>query len=87
MSRSQGHVTYQQTKRYNLAVYGHINFKLGGNYRRGVEQTGSRNMADIQNIKRNNQRKTSPNRRNFAPLWEIGVGELIGGVYIYTGSS
>ena len=28
--------------------------------------TGSRNMADIQNIKCKNQRNTSPNRRNFA---------------------
>ena len=24
-----------EKKRYNSAVYGHINFKLGGNYRRG----------------------------------------------------
>ena len=30
------------------------------------QKTGSRNMADIQNIKCKNQRKTSPNRRNFA---------------------
>ena len=30
------------------------------------QTTGSRNMADIQNIKCKNQRKTSPNRRNFA---------------------
>ena len=36
-SRSQGHVTYPQTKRYNWAVDGHINFKHGGNYRRGVD--------------------------------------------------
>ena len=35
-SRSQSHVTCQQTKTlYVVAVYGHINFKLGGNYRRG----------------------------------------------------
>jgi len=34
---------------------------------RSVSQTtGSRNMADIQYIKCKNQRKTSPNRRNFA---------------------
>jgi len=31
-----------------------------------VKQTESRNMADIQNIKCKNQRKTSPNRWNFA---------------------
>ena len=30
------------------------------------KKTGSRNMADIQNIKCKNQRKTSPNHRNFA---------------------
>ena len=30
------------------------------------QQTGSRNMADIRNIKCSNQRKTSPNRPNFA---------------------
>ena len=30
------------------------------------QKTRSRNMADIQNIKCKNQRKTSPNRRNFA---------------------
>ena len=41
---------------------------------------GSRNMADIQHIKCNNQRKTSPNRRIFALYKEIGVGELNGGV-------
>ena len=45
-----------------------------------VKQTGSRNMADIQNIKCNNQRKTTPNRRNFALYQEIGVGESNGGV-------
>ena len=33
-SKGQSHVTYQQTKRYNSAVYGHINIKLSGNYRR-----------------------------------------------------
>jgi len=64
--KSQGHkVTWRISRqtRYNSAVYGHINFKLGGNYRRGVEacgiisrsvgqtKTGSRNMADNQNIK------------------------------------
>ena len=32
-------------------------------------------MADIQNIKCNNQRKTSPKRRNFALYKEIGVGD------------
>jgi len=36
-------------------------------------------MADIQNIKCKNQRKTSPNRRNFALQYEIGVGESNGG--------
>ena len=44
-------------------------------------------MADIQNIKCKNQRKTSPNRRNFALQQEIEVGESNGGVYIYTGSA
>ena len=36
--KGQGHkVTYRinRHKRYNSAVCGHINFKLGGNYRRG----------------------------------------------------
>jgi len=28
-SRSQGHATYQQQERNNVAVDGHINFKLG----------------------------------------------------------
>ena len=38
-------------------------------------------MADIQNMKcKKNQRKTSPNRRNFALKQEIGVGESNGGV-------
>ena len=32
--KGQGHVTYEQTS-YNSAVDGNINFKLGGNYRRG----------------------------------------------------
>ena len=30
--KGQGHVMYQQQERYNLAVDGHTNFKLGGNY-------------------------------------------------------
>jgi len=36
--KGQGHkVTWRisRQKRYNSAVYGHINFKLGGNYLRG----------------------------------------------------
>jgi len=45
-----------------------------------VKQTGSRNMADIRHIKCNNQRKTSPNRRNFALQQKIWVGESNGGV-------
>jgi len=32
---SQGDVMYQQQERYNSAVDGHLNFKLGGIYRRG----------------------------------------------------
>jgi len=32
-------------------------------------------MADIQHIKCKNQRKTSPNRQNFALQQVIGVGE------------
>jgi len=32
--QGQGHVTYQQQKRYNSATGGHINFKLGGKYER-----------------------------------------------------
>ena len=32
--KRQGHVTYRQTEHFNSAVYGLINFKLGGNYRR-----------------------------------------------------
>ena len=66
-------------------------FKLGGNIDVGVDacgilprwvgqKTGSGNMADIQNLKCKNQRKTSPNRRNFAFEQEIGVGESNGGV-------
>jgi len=27
-----------EKKRYNSAVYGHINFKVGGNYRRGSQR-------------------------------------------------
>ena len=37
-------------------------------------------MADIHHIKCKNQRKTSPNRRNFALWKEIGVVESNGGV-------
>jgi len=39
--KGQGHkVTCRisSQKRYNSAVYGHINFKLGGNYRRGSQR-------------------------------------------------
>jgi len=31
-SRSQGHVMYQQSERYNWATDGRINFKLSGNF-------------------------------------------------------
>jgi len=34
-SRSQGHITCQHRERYNSAVDGHVNFKLGENYRTG----------------------------------------------------
>ena len=44
-SRSQGHVTYQQQERYNSAVGGLINFKLGGNYPRGVDVCGILSMS------------------------------------------
>ena len=44
------------------------------------QQTGSRNMTDTRHIKCNNQRKTSPNRRNFALEQEIGVAESNGGI-------
>ena len=48
---------------------------------RSVGQTNvNSNMADIQNIKCKNQRKTSQNHRNFALKQEIGVGESNGGV-------
>jgi len=36
-SRSQGHVTYRQREHFNSAVDDHINLKLGGNYRRGID--------------------------------------------------
>jgi len=35
MTTVQGHITYQQQECYNPEVDGHINFKLGGNYRPG----------------------------------------------------
>jgi len=63
-------------KRNNSAVYGHINCKRGGNYRRGgrrvwytfyvsrSKHTGSRNMADIQNI----NAKINVKRRQIAEI-------------------
>jgi len=50
----------------NLVGIIDVGVDAGGILSRSVGQTGSINMADIQNIKCNNQRKTSPNRRNFA---------------------
>ena len=41
-------------------------------------------MADIQHIKCKNQRETSPNRRNIALYWEIGVGESNAAVSKFT---
>ena len=35
--KDQGHVTYQKQICYNLATQGRINFKLGGNFRREVD--------------------------------------------------
>jgi len=50
----------------NLVGIIDVGADTGGILSRSVGQTGSGNMADIQNIKCKNQRKTSPNRRNFA---------------------
>ena len=77
-SRSQNHVMCQETKTlklgsectYQLQTWWELStwvstrmvYFLG----QQVKQTGSRNMAELQNIKCTNQRKTSPNRRNFA---------------------
>ena len=64
--KSQGHVTYRQTEHFNSAVDDHMNFKLHGNYRHGVDagilsRSGGHSAYKMQK----KSIKTSPNRRNF----------------------
>ena len=97
MSRSQDHEMYQQVERYNLAMEGRTNIKLGGNFHREKQNMTifrsvgqldrSRNIADIQHIECKNQQKTSSNRRNIIPFKETGVKEWIAGVKILSRSS